>query len=117
MSEANALVGASSAASGGVLDSPRMQRGVLLIRLLIGSLYLATAALKVLTPVESAALAVTYQIPLLLTAAVVQAELALAALLLFGCWTKRTLVASAVLFAIRRIAAGQATNRAAVLDR
>lgn len=87
-------------ASNGALDSLRTPRGVFLIRLMIGGLFLTTAALKVFTPAESAALAITYNVSPLLTAAVVQAELVLAILLLFGCWTKRVLVASAVLFAI-----------------
>ena len=45
-------------------------------------------------------MAVAYSIPPLLTAMVVQAVLALAALLLFGWWPKRTLLATAAVFAL-----------------
>lgn len=68
--------------------------------LLIAGLLLATAALKVFSPVESASLAVAYNIPPLLTAVVVQAELALAILLLFGLWPKKVLLAAAGMFAV-----------------
>ena len=57
--------------------SSHAPRGVILVRLLIGGLLLVTAALKVVSPSESAAMAVAYRIPPLLTAAVVQTELAL----------------------------------------
>ena len=80
--------------------TPQEPRSVFLVRLLLASLLLLTAALKVLSPAESATMAVAYSIPPLLTAIVVQAELALAALLLFGCWPKRTLLATAVMFAL-----------------
>ena len=84
-----------------VNDAPPQQpRSVFFVRLLIVALLLATAALKILTPAESATMAVAYHIPPLLTAMVVQVELALAALLLFGCWPKRTLLAAAVMFAL-----------------
>ena len=82
-------------------DDPLPQlQSVFFIRLLLAGLLLTTAALKVLSPAESAAMAVAYHIPPLLTAMVVQVELALAALLLFGCWPKRTLLAAAAMFAL-----------------
>ena len=68
--------------------------------LLIAGMLLVTAALKVASPAESATLAVAYNIPPLLTAVVVQAELALAVLLLFGLWPKKVLLAAAVMFAV-----------------
>jgi hypothetical protein len=73
---------------------------LLAIRLIIGGLFLVTAALKTWSPAESAALAVAYDIPPQLTAVVVQFELLLAIVLLFGCWTRRALFASAILFAV-----------------
>lgn len=79
---------------------PQEPRSVFLVRLLLASLLLLTAAPKVLSPAESATMAVAYHIPPLLIAIVVQAELALAALLLFGCWPKRTLLSAAILFAL-----------------
>ena len=66
--------------------------------LLIAGLLLVTAALKVVSPAESATLAAAYNIPPLLTAVVVHAELALAALLLFGLWPRKTLLATAAMF-------------------
>ena len=68
--------------------------------LLIAGLLLATAALKVFSPAESASLAVAYNIPPILAAAVVQAELALAILLLFGLWPKKVLLAAAGMCAV-----------------
>ena len=68
--------------------------------LLIAGLLLVTAALKVASPAESATLAVAYHVPPLLTAVVVQAELALAVLLLFGLWPRKTLLAAAGMFAL-----------------
>lgn len=82
------------------LDSWQRQRIVFCLRLLIGAILLSTAVLKVFSPAESATMAVAYNIPPLMTAMVVQMELALAALLLFGCWPKRTLLAAAVMFAL-----------------
>lgn len=79
--------------------SPSQPQSVFAIRLLIAGLLLATATLKVLSPAESVTMTVAYNIPPLLTAMVVQVELGLAALLLFGCWPKRTLLATAVMFA------------------
>lgn len=82
-------------------DAPPPQgRSVIFVRLLLAGLLLTTAALKVLSPAESATMAVAYSIPPLLTALIVQAELALAALLLAGCSPKRTLLAAAVMFAL-----------------
>jgi hypothetical protein len=71
---------------------------LLAIRLLVGGLLLMAAALKIWSTADSAALAVAYDIPPLLTAVVVQTEFLLAALLLFGCWTRQALIASAFLF-------------------
>lgn len=82
------------------INSLQEPRGVLLVRLLLAGLLLVTASLKVLSPAESATMAVAYNIPPLLTAMVVQVELALGALLLFGCWPKRVLLAAAVMFAL-----------------
>jgi hypothetical protein len=73
---------------------------LLAIRLIVGGLLLTAAALKIWSPADSAALAVAYDIPPLLTAVVVQTEFLLAALLLFGCWTRQTLIASAFLFGV-----------------
>lgn len=80
--------------------SPPQPRSVFCVRLLIAFLLLATATLKILSPAESATMAAAYRIPPLVTAMVVQVELALAALLLFGCWPKRTLQVAAVMFAL-----------------
>ncbi|BBO34282.1 MauE/DoxX family redox-associated membrane protein [Lacipirellula parvula] len=81
-------------------DPPLQRRSVFFVRLLLTGLLLTTAALKVLSPAESAAMAIAYNIPPFLTAMVVQAELALAALLLFGCRPRQTLFAAAVMFAL-----------------
>lgn len=79
---------------------PRELRSVWFVRMLIGGLLLATAALKIGSPAESAKMSVAYGIPPLLSAAAVQVELAFAALLIFGCWPKQTLGAVAALFAL-----------------
>jgi len=97
MPESSASIGASPA---DVAHSPREPLSVWLVRLSIGGFLLATTALKVLSPAESAAMAVAYHIPPVLTATVVQAELALAVLLLFGLWPKRVFFAAAAMFAI-----------------
>ncbi|WP_152100919.1 MauE/DoxX family redox-associated membrane protein [Lacipirellula parvula] len=78
----------------------RESTAVIFVRLTIGSLLFATAAMKIISPAESATLAVAYRIPSLLTATVVHVELAIAALLIFGCWTRKTLATSAVMFGV-----------------
>ena len=57
-------------------DIPREPVNVFAARLIIRGLLLVTAVLKVISTTESAAVAVAYQISPLLTAAVVQVELA-----------------------------------------
>ncbi|WP_428307974.1 MauE/DoxX family redox-associated membrane protein [Lacipirellula sp.] len=82
------------------LRLPHELRSVWFVRMLIGGLLLATAALKIGAPAESAKVAAVYGIPPLLSAAAVQVELAFAALLIFGCWPRQTLFAAAALFAL-----------------
>lgn len=84
--------------SASVVGSAQEPPGVFLVRLLLGGLLITTAVMKAVSPVESATMAIAYHIPPLLTAAIVQAELALAMLLLFGCWPKRVLIVVSIMF-------------------
>lgn len=72
----------------------------LFVRILIAGLLLTAALIKTVYPTESTSLMELYKIPQLVPAVLVQSEIALAALLLAGCWPRAVFIVSGVTFGL-----------------
>ena len=76
------------------------------VAILVAMLLLASALLKTYSPTEVATLATAYQIPIWLTAAVIQLELIMAIVLLAGVWPRPALHAVTALFLLFSLFSG-----------